>query len=144
MGVHPVSPRDRHIVIGLRGTRCDRRRLRPGKAVLPPRRQLAVPMHEGGSARLIYKIDVKAFAGRERDAGVSIRSSEPEYPSWFAIDGEGPGAGGQTKSGRPGFGRGCSPLFRQEGGVPAIAIPVATMICRRVRSVGLSISLIAA
>jgi hypothetical protein len=54
--------------------------LRPGKAVLPPRRQLAVPMHEGGSARLIHKIDVKALAGRECDARGSVRPGEAKKP----------------------------------------------------------------
>jgi hypothetical protein len=47
-------------------------------------RQLAVPVHDGGCARLIHKIDMKALAGRERHARVSVRPDETEYSGRFA------------------------------------------------------------
>src|ERR1700704_5248177 len=65
MRVHPIRASDRRIIIELGVTRRDRRRLWPGKAVLRPGRQLALPMDDGGCAGLILKIDVKALAGRE-------------------------------------------------------------------------------
>jgi hypothetical protein len=69
----------------------------------------AVPVHDGGCARLIHKIDVKALAGRERDARVSVRPDEAEHSSRFAVDGESPGAGSQAKLSGAGFRRGSSP-----------------------------------
>src|SRR5882757_6900329 len=93
MGMHPVRASDRRIVIRAGVTRRDRWRLRPGKAVLLPRRQLAVPVHDGGRAGLIHEIDVKALARSERDARFSVRPDKPEYPRRFAVDVESPGAG---------------------------------------------------
>ena len=61
-------------------------------------------MHEGGSARLIHKIDVKALAGRECDAGVSVRPDEAEYFDRFAVNDESSGAGSQAKRSGAGFG----------------------------------------
>jgi hypothetical protein len=72
-------------------------------------------MHERGSARLVHKIDVKALAGRERDARVAVRPNEAKYARRFAIDGEGSGARRQANPGGAGFGRGSSSLFCQEG-----------------------------
>ncbi len=115
MRVHPERASDRRIIIGVGVTRWDRRRLRPGKAVLRPGRQLAVPMYDGGCAGLIHEIDVKALAGRERDARFSVRPDKAECSRRFAVDGEGPGARGQAKLSGAGFGRGNSPRYRQEG-----------------------------
>ena len=106
---------DRRIIIGLGVTRRDRRRLRPGKAVLLPGRQLAVPMHDGGSGRLVHQIDAKAVAGRERDARFFVRPDEAEYSGRFAVDGEGSGAGSQAKRSAAGFCRGKSSLFCEQG-----------------------------
>src|SRR3977135_4266072 len=97
MGVHPVRAGDRGVIIGAGGNRRDRRRLRPRKTVLPPRRQLAVPVYDGGCTRLIHKIDVKALARRKRDARVSIRPDEAECSGWFAVDRESSGAGSESK-----------------------------------------------
>jgi hypothetical protein len=71
-----------------------------------------MPVYDGGCAGLIHEIDVKALAGRERDARFSIRPDKTEYARRFAVDGEGSGAGSQAK--RAGFGRGSSPRYRQE------------------------------
>jgi len=57
---------------------------------------------------------VKALAGRERDAGVSVRPNETEYSRWFAVNVERSGAGRQAKR-SAGFWRGKSPRDRQEG-----------------------------
>jgi hypothetical protein len=51
---------DRRIIIRVGITRRDRRCLRPGKAVLLPGRQLAVPVDDGRCTGLIHKIEVKA------------------------------------------------------------------------------------
>jgi hypothetical protein len=115
MGVHPVRAGDRRVIIGAGLTLRDRRRLRPGKAVLPPGWQLAVPVYKGGCTRLINKIDVKALAWRERNARVSVRPDEAEYSSRFAVDGKSSGARSQAKPGGVGFGRGSGRLFRQKG-----------------------------
>ena len=74
-----------------------------------------MPVDDGGCAGFIHKIDVKTLTGRERDTGVSVRPNQAEYLRRFAVDGEGSGAGSQAKLSGAGFGRGVSPLFRQEG-----------------------------
>jgi len=80
-------------------------------------------VHDGGSARPIHKIDVKALAGRERDARVSVRARRGRrLAAALPLTGEGPGAGSQAKLGVAGFGRGSSPLFFvRKGIVPAMA-----------------------
>src|ERR1700692_2492152 len=82
--------------------------------LLLPRRQLAVPVDDGGCTCLIHKIDVKALAGRECDARFCVRPDQAEYSCRFAVDVEGSGAGSQAKLGGVGFGRGSSPRHRQE------------------------------
>ncbi len=115
MGVHPVRACDRRIVIGARATRGDQRRLGPGKAVLCPGRQLAMPVDNGGCAGLIHEIDVKALAWRERDARFSVWPDKPEHSRRLAVDVEGSGAGGQAKLSGARFGRGSSPRCPQNG-----------------------------
>jgi hypothetical protein len=69
----------------------------------------------GGRAGSIYEIDVKALAGRERDARFSVRSDKAEYSRRFAVDGERSGSGSQAKLSGGDFCRGSSPRYRQEG-----------------------------
>jgi hypothetical protein len=116
MGVHPVRAGNRRIVIGLSVTRRDRRRLRPGKPVLLPGWQLAVPVNNGGRAGAIDEIDTKALAGRECDPGFSVRPHKAEYPRRFAVDDKGSDVRSQPKSGV--FGRGGNPRCRQERDAP--------------------------
>src|SRR5438309_11604179 len=97
MRVHPERASDRRIVIGMAITRRDRRRLRPGKAVLRPGRQLAVPVDNGGCAGSIHEIDVKALAGRERDARFCVRPEKAEYWRRVTVDVERSDAGSQAK-----------------------------------------------
>src|SRR5207245_6349578 len=113
MRVHPERASDRRIIISVGITRRDRRRLRPGKAVLRPGRQLAVPVDNGGHAGSIHEIDVKALAGRERDAGFSVRPDKAEYSRRFAVDGERSDAGSKAKVGGAGFARGGTPRHWQ-------------------------------
>src|SRR6266436_6619064 len=115
MRVHPERASDRRIIIGGGITRRDRRRLRPGKAVLRPGRQLAVPVDNGGWAGSIHEIDVKALARRERDARFSVRPDKAEYSRRFAVNGERSDAGSKAKLSGAGFGRGSSPRYWQEG-----------------------------
>src|SRR2546425_9103359 len=114
MRVHPERASDRRIVIGVGITHRDRRRLRPGEAVLRPGRQLAVPVDNGGCAGSIYEIDVKALAGRERDARFSVRPDKAEYSRRFAVDGERSDAGSKAKLSGAGL-RGSSPRYWPEG-----------------------------
>jgi hypothetical protein len=72
-------------------------------------------MNDGGSAGPIREIDVKALAGRERNAGFSVRPDKAEYSRRFAVDDEGSGAGSQAKLSGAGFGRGGNPRDREEG-----------------------------
>src|SRR2546428_10272542 len=116
MRVHPERASDRRIVIGVGITHRDRRRLRPGKAVLRPGRQLAVPVDNGGCAGSIPEIDVKALAGRERDARVSVRPDKAEYSRRFTVDVERSDAGSKAKVSGAGLGRGGSPRYWQGGG----------------------------
>src|ERR1700730_15635912 len=115
MRVHPVRASDRLIVIGVGITWRDRRRLRPGKAVLLPGWQLAVPMDDGGRARLIHKVKIKSLPGRERDARFFVRPNKAKYSRRLAIDVEGSGPGSQAKLSSARFGRGGSPRYWQEG-----------------------------
>src|SRR3989449_6495854 len=114
MRAHAERASDGRIIIGVGTPRRDRRRLRPGKAVLRPGRQLAVPVDNGGCAGSIYEIDVKALAGRERDARFSVRPDKAEYSRRFAVDGERSDAGSKTKLSGAGL-RGSSPRYWQEG-----------------------------
>src|SRR5439155_26866651 len=114
MRVHPERASDRRIVIGVGITHWDRRRLRPGKAVLRPVRQLAVPVDNGGCAGPIHEIDVKALAGRERDARFSVRPDKAEYLRRFAVDGELSDTGSKPKLIGAGFGRGSRAYSWQE------------------------------
>jgi hypothetical protein len=105
---------DRRIIIRVGITRRDRRCLRPGKAVLLPGRQLAVPVDDGRCTGLIHKIEVKALAGRKRNARFSVRPDKAEYSRRFAVNGESSGAGSQAKRSGAGFGRGSCPcVYRQ-------------------------------
>src|SRR6266850_1198504 len=115
MRMHPVRAGDRRIVIRAGVTRRDRRRLRPGKAVLRPGRQLAMPVDDGGCGGLIHEIDVKALAGRERDARFSVRPDKAEYSRRFAVDGERSDPGSKAKLRGAGVGRGSNPRYWQEG-----------------------------
>ena len=74
-----------------------------------------MPVDDGGCAGLIHEIDVKALAGRERDARFSVRPDKAEYLRRFAVDVEGSGAGSQAKLGDARFGRSSSARYRQEG-----------------------------
>src|SRR2546428_13169849 len=116
MRVHPERASDRRIVIGVGITHRDRRRLRPGKAVLRPGRQLAVPVDNGGCAGSIHEIDVKALAGRERDARFSVRPDKAEYSRRFTVDVERSDAGSKAELSGAGFGRGGSPRYLQGRG----------------------------
>jgi len=58
---------------------------------------------------------MKALAGSERDARLSVRPDQAEYSGRFAIDSKSSGAGCEAKPGGAGFGRGSSPLLRKEG-----------------------------
>jgi hypothetical protein len=115
MRVHPERAWDRRIIIRVGVARRDRRRLRPGKAVLRPGRQLAMPVDDRGCAGPIHEINVKALARRERDARFSARPDKAEYTRRFAIDGESSGAGSQAQLSGAGFECGGSPRWRQEG-----------------------------
>jgi hypothetical protein len=72
-------------------------------------------VNDGGCSGPIHEIDVKALAGRERNARVTIRPNKAEYPGRFAIDVESPGGGSQAKLSGAGIGRGSGPRYRQEG-----------------------------
>jgi hypothetical protein len=71
-----------------------------------------VPVYDGGRAGLIHEIDVKALAGRKRDARFSVRPDKAEYSRRFAVDGEGSGAGSQANLSGAGVRRGISLRYR--------------------------------
>jgi hypothetical protein len=60
----------------------------------------------------IHEIDVKALAGRERNARFSVRPEKAEYAGRFAVDVESSGGGSQSGAG---IWRGSSPRYRQKG-----------------------------
>jgi hypothetical protein len=72
-------------------------------------------MNDGRCGGLVHEIDVKALAGRERNARITVRPNKTEDAGRFAVDVESSGGGSQAKLSGAGIGRGSSPRYRQEG-----------------------------
>jgi hypothetical protein len=86
MRVHPMGARQRHEAVAAGRPGGDRRRLRPGKSVVFPRRRLPVPVDDGRHLGRIDEIDAEALARPQRDAGLAAGADEPEHARRLAVD----------------------------------------------------------
>jgi hypothetical protein len=86
MRVHPVGARQRHEIVPAGRTGGERRRLRPRKSVVLPRRRLSVPVDDGRHLGCVDEIEAEAFARPQRDPGLAARTDEPIDARRLAVD----------------------------------------------------------